>query len=172
MSFFSSKRDRAFPPSFRESKGIEAQQGIDLSSHDEKKVTNESRVRVKCTFAPPSIPTPSTRRPSPRSGGGARVWKQNAIHGILRRRCVNSLEDCGVRIVHRSSGTIPRTLETERAGARVSLTEAARWREREREREENRIERERGRERGGRCRGALQVLASNPRPFQTSNYRK
>lgn len=58
----------------------------------------------------------------PRSRVGARVWKQNAMHGILVCRCVNSLEDCGVRIVHRSSGTIP--CRTRRNREKLCLTEA------------------------------------------------
>lgn len=69
----------------------------------------------------PFLPTPFyIHDPPPRSRVGARVWKQNAIHGILLCRCVNSLEDCGVRIVHRSSGTIPCRTRRNRELASVS----------------------------------------------------
>lgn len=148
-----------------------------IFSHDRKtrrQKCDKSNERVRGAWnalAPPFfLPTPFYIHPTtllvPESVHG---FGNKTIHGILLCRCVNSLEDCGVRIVHRSSGTIP--CRTRNEAEQRTLSHGSEHRGERIEYRTRGRERERG-GKGGRCRGVLQVLASNPRPFQTSNYRK
>lgn len=146
------------------------------SRSDETQLTvaswsRKSNERVRGAWnalVPPSRIRVCSESSDPRSGGGSRRRKQNAIQGGCVAECKQSRR---LRRPHctafERNDTNERRNEAEHTppAPRLSLTEASkRWGEKEKGKGEER------KVKGGRWRvaGALRT----PRPFQTSNYRK
>lgn len=131
------------------------------------KVTNTSQGRVKCTCASssPFFPPPSTSMPQ-----GPSSSFQSRCTGLETKRDTRNTPPSVCKQSRRLRR--PHCTPFERNDTVQNEAEQGALSHGSVEREWN-IEAEEEGERGGRCRGVVQVRrGSNPRPFQTWNYRK